>query len=68
MHRQSRLLAAATLLFSHSVFAEDPDGWVNLFNGKDLSNWVNVNCAPETWTVADGVITVNKKPSARHDM
>ena len=24
---------------------------VNLFNGKDLSGWVNVNCEPSTWTV-----------------
>jgi hypothetical protein len=37
--------------------------WVNLFNGKDLSNWVNVNCAPETWTVADGVIKSTGKPT-----
>jgi Domain of Unknown Function (DUF1080) len=22
-----------------------------LFNGKDLTGWVNVNCAPSTWTV-----------------
>ena len=32
------------------------DGFVPLFNGHDLSNWVNVNCAPETWSVRDGVI------------
>lgn len=30
--------------------------FVNLFNGRDLSNWVNVNCAPETWSVKEGVI------------
>ncbi len=24
---------------------------VPLFNGKDLSGWVNVNCGPKTWTV-----------------
>ncbi len=38
------------------------DGWVSLFNGKDLSNWVNVNCAPETWSVGDGVIKCTGKP------
>ena len=27
------------------------EGFVPLFNGRDLSNWTNVNCAPETWTV-----------------
>ena len=26
-------------------------GAVDLFNGADLSGWVNVNCAPSTWTV-----------------
>jgi hypothetical protein len=39
------------------------DGWVSLFNGKDLGNWVNVNCAPETWGVGDGVITCTGKPT-----
>ena len=41
-------------LLATTVLAAD-DGWVDLFNGKDLSNWVNVNCAPETWSVGDGV-------------
>lgn len=27
-----------------------------LFNGKDLAGWVNVNCAPNTFTVRDGMI------------
>ena len=25
-----------------------------LFNGKDLSGWVNVNCSSDTWTVKQG--------------
>jgi hypothetical protein len=29
---------------------------VPLFNGKDLTGWHNINCAPGTWTVRDGVI------------
>ncbi len=32
------------------------DGFVPLFNGRDLSGWVNANCAPETWSVREGVI------------
>lgn len=31
-------------------------GFQPLFNGVDLKEWVDVNCAPETWTVRDGVI------------
>lgn len=27
-----------------------------LFNGKDLAGWVDVNCAPNTFTVRDGMI------------
>ena len=33
-----------------------------LFNGRDLSGWVNVNCAPETWSVREGVIHSSGKP------
>ena len=36
--------------------APDADGFTPLFNGRDLSGWVNGNCAPETWSVRDGVI------------
>jgi hypothetical protein len=34
-----------------------------MFNGRDLDGWVNVNCAPETWGVKDGVITCTGKPT-----
>lgn len=53
-------LAAFAFTTAHAAEGE----WVNLFNGKDLSNWVNVNGAPETWTVADGVIKCTGKPVA----
>lgn len=42
--------------------ASAEDGWVDLFNGKDLSGWVNVNCAPETWSWSDGVVHCTGKP------
>ncbi|MFI5454743.1 MAG: DUF1080 domain-containing protein [Isosphaerales bacterium] len=34
-----------------------------LFNGKDLSGWVPVNVAPETFTVRDGMIVSTGKPT-----
>src|SRR4030081_3665647 len=40
----------------------DDDGFVAMFNGKDLSGWVNVNCAPETFFVKDGMIITTGKP------
>jgi hypothetical protein len=33
-----------------------------LFNGKDLTGWVNVNTAPDTWSVRDGVLVCTGKP------
>ncbi|MEM7392703.1 MAG: DUF1080 domain-containing protein [Verrucomicrobiota bacterium] len=38
------------------------DGFVPLFNGKNLDGWVNVNCAPSTWSVKDGMIHCTGKP------
>jgi hypothetical protein len=62
MYRRSFLLAVLGTV-SGATHAADADGWENLFNGKDLSNWVNVNCAPETWKVEDGVIKCTGKPT-----
>lgn len=45
-----------------AAFAAD-EGWTPMFNGKDLSGWVNINCAPETWGIKDGVVTCTGKPT-----
>ena len=37
-------------------------GFTNLFNGKDLANWVDVNTSPETWSVKDGILVCSGKP------
>src|SRR5947208_17141337 len=39
------------------------DGFVPMFNGKDLTGWVNVNCAPSTFFVKDGQIITTGKPT-----
>jgi Domain of Unknown Function (DUF1080) len=40
------------------IKADEPDGFTPMFNGKDLTGWVNVNCAPGTFYVkGDEVIT-----------
>ena len=48
---------AGWILFSFCVLAgaAEPQ-WTPLFNGRDLSGWVNVNCAPSTWSVRDEMI------------
>jgi hypothetical protein len=51
----STLVVLASACLASNVRADEA-GWVPLYNGKDLSNWVNVNCAPETWTAQGDVI------------
>lgn len=43
--------------------AAQEDGFISLFNGRDLDGWVNVNCAPETWSVREEVIHCTGKPT-----
>jgi len=43
--------------------AADADGFVPLFNGKDLSGWVPLNVHPGTFTVQDGIIVSTGKPT-----
>jgi hypothetical protein len=42
--------------------AEDVPQWRDLFNGKDLSGWVNVNTKPETWSIKDGMLICSGHP------
>ncbi|MCH2135560.1 MAG: DUF1080 domain-containing protein [Phycisphaerales bacterium] len=44
-----------------SAVAEDT--FVDLFNGTDLSGWVNVNGADDTWRAEDGMIRCTGKPT-----
>jgi hypothetical protein len=41
----------------------DADGFVPLFNGRDLAGWVGVNVAPSTFTVKDGLIFCTGVPT-----
>ena len=43
--------------------AAGDDGFVPLFNGKDLTGWHNVNCAPGTFYVKDGMIITTGIPT-----
>lgn len=55
-------VAVAVTLGGPAAVADQTEGLKPLFNGKDLTGWVNVNCAPETWTVADNMIHCTGKP------
>jgi hypothetical protein len=54
-------LAAAAVLLATGALAEE--NWRPLFNGKDLTGWVNVNVAPETFTARDGMIVSTGQPT-----
>ena len=45
-----------------SGVAGEPPKFQPLFNGRDLSGWVNVNTAPDTWSVKDGLLVCTGQP------
>ena len=53
------LILTACSAASH---AADED-FMPLFNDKNFDGWVNVNCAPETWTVRNGIIICTGIPT-----
>ena len=60
MKRFALILLLATAITAR---AADSDGFTSLFNGRDLTGWVNANCAPETWSVRDGMIHCTGQPT-----
>lgn len=58
----NRILALAVVI-AVAGSARAQDDFKSLFNGKDLSGWVNVNCAPNTWFVKDDMIITTGKPT-----
>lgn len=61
-----RLLCGLWVLIGFSVAAAgepDQDGFMPLFNGKDLSGWEYVNTPAATFFVKDGMIITTGKPT-----
>jgi hypothetical protein len=56
------IVCSVLLLVATAALAADPE-FKPLFNGKDLSGWVNVNVAPGTFTVKNGIIVSTGKPT-----
>jgi len=57
------MIIGFVLITSFGTKSQQEEGFVTLFNGVDLNNWVNVNCAPETWTVRDRMIVCTGIPT-----
>ena len=58
------LCLAITVCLS-PLHAEDASAipqWKDLFNGKDLTGWTDVNTSPETWSAKDGLLVCTGKP------
>lgn len=63
MKRFAVIVIVCGLLLPLAAAAQsDIPQFVDLFNGKDLAGWVNVNTAPDTWTVRDGLLVCSGHP------
>lgn len=64
LRNMTRIACSILLLASIGIkAAAAEEEFVSLFNGRDLEGWVNVNCAPETWSVREGMIHCTGKPT-----
>lgn len=60
MIKLTTLSALAGLMMSAATFAaESKDGWISLFNGKDLAGWKSNEEVPGVFTVEDGQLKVS---------
>lgn len=56
------VVAALGLLTAGAAAQSSLPQWQPLFNGKDLTGWVNINTSPDTWKVRDGLLVNTGKP------
>ena len=56
------VLLAILLVTAVGIRAADVPVFVDLFNGKDLTGWVNVNTDKDTWSVENGMLVCSGKP------
>ena len=56
------LLSFVILFACFNTFAESPPQWVDLFNGTNLNNWIDVNTSSETWKADDGILKCSGLP------
>jgi len=52
----------AALAVAFPAIAEAPAQFQPIFNGQDLTGWINVNTAEDTWSVRDGLLVCTGKP------
>jgi hypothetical protein len=57
-----RILIIVSCCGGNLLYAADPASFHDLFNGRDLTGWVDVNTSPETWSVRDGLLVCSGHP------
>lgn len=65
MVRQMAAAVAALLFLALAASPADNEtvpAFRDLFNGRDLTGWVNVNTGPDTWKVKDGLLICTGHP------
>jgi len=62
MKRFTVVILLSGLLASATITGQATGQFEALFNGKDLSGWVNVNTAEDTWTVRNGLLICSGHP------
>ncbi len=63
MKSSASIVALAFALFGPARGpAQEVPVFRELFNGRDLTGWVNVNTAPDTWSVRDGLLLCTGHP------
>ena len=64
--KQFAVIVTSTLIFLVAGGSQTANVAVpqfrDLFNGYDLSGWVNVNTDPDTWRIRDGVLICSGHP------
>lgn len=60
---ETRMAFVFLLLATAQARVLADDGMLPLFNERDLTGWERVNCAPETFTVRDGMIVTTGNPN-----
>lgn len=62
MYRPACILSLLIRFACSTALAESPPQWVDLFNGTNLNNWVDVNTSSNTWKAEEGVLKCSGLP------
>src|SRR5215216_6652881 len=62
MTRRTFLVLTGLFIAVHRPIGAAAQEFHDLFNGRDLAGWVNVNTAENTWTVKDGRLICSGHP------